>query len=175
MSGNKHYIGAGLIAVGLLLLWVLDVPAYGSINTLRQAIKDRKIVVQERRDTLANVQKLTAEYDTRKEDIQRFSAVIPATKSTAELVSALEVIADRAGIQLLEMSPNEAAPDPGDTSSKLSIQLKVRGSYNGLFGFLDGIEKNIRLINIDSIEAAGDQTQAGILNLTVRGTAYFVK
>ena len=175
MNGNKHYIGASLIALGLLLVWVLDIPAYASIDTLRQAIKDRQAVVQERQNTLANLQKLAAEYDSRKDDIQRFSAVIPSNKSLAELVSALQSIAEQSGIELSEVNPSEAAPDAGDSSAKLNVQVKAKGSYNGLYGFLDGIEKNIRLINIDSIEAASDQTQAGVLNMTIRGTAYFVK
>lgn len=175
MTANKHYIGAGLIALALALAWVLDYSAYGGISSLRAAIAEREQVASDRQTTLDNVRRLERDYESRKDQVARFAAVIPDEKSAAELVSALEAIAARSGIQLTEIATSAITATTKDPYNALALSIKARGPYASLYGFLDGTEKNIRLIDLDSVEAASDEAQAGVLNVIIRGKVYFLK
>ncbi|MDP2647898.1 MAG: type 4a pilus biogenesis protein PilO [Candidatus Yanofskybacteria bacterium] len=171
----KNILGAVLLAGAMFLFWVLDFGTYQKISTLRGAITLRENSIQEYQTILANIDEMKREYDQRSSDIRKFSAIIPVNKGTAELVSALERIANQTGIQIAEISlgsPTQSIQLPYEI---LNVSITAQGGYGALVAFLDGIEKNIRLLDVDVTDAIARQDSSTVLDLKIQANAYFIK
>ena len=100
MSPNKNYIGAGLIAIAMVLFWTLALPFYNSISDLDAAIKERGDLLKSRNAIMANIKNLNKEYQKRLLEITKLSAIVPSKKSVAEVLSAVDDVSVKNGIQL---------------------------------------------------------------------------
>jgi Tfp pilus assembly protein PilO len=174
MNTNKAFMGAGLIAIAAFLFWMLDLGTYNHMSSLKAAIAERQKIFDERKAIVDNVAKLNKEYVERGGEIKQFSSVIPTKKEIAELVSAFEAISTRSGLNLTEITTSESNEVKAEYAS-LFIVMKARGGYAALTNFLDGVEKNIRLVDVDSIELAPTDNQVGVLDMTIKAFVYSTK
>lgn len=171
---TKQYLGMGLIAISLFLVWTLDAATYNKISAMREAISEREATIEERQKVLASIKNFQKEYESRSADIQRFAALLPPKKSTAELVSSLEAMAAQSGLTITNLSTS----DPTATDSpyqELGIVIDAQGSYSALTGFLQSAEKNLRIMDMQTIEVAADARQASVLNVKLLVKTYFLK
>ena len=108
-------------------------------------------------------------------DVQKFSSIVPAKKSTAELVSELEAIAAQTGMQLSDVSMQEqsATADKGGGYRVLALNIGLTGNYASLISFLNAVEQNIRLMDVASIDAAMGGA-GSLMRFTIRATVYFL-
>lgn len=154
MSYNlKQYIGASLIALASFGAWVFLAPQSSGISRLRAAVSERQNLLQARKDIVAKVASLNAEYKKKSSDIARLSAIVPVKKSVPEIVSATEHIATQSGIQLVGISVADDKSAADSNYKTLVIDMSLSGSYLSLISFLDAAERNLRLIDVISIEA----------------------
>ncbi len=173
MNPTKQYIGAGLIALGLFLVWMLAVPAYNKISAYQSAIHDRQATLDERSKIFQHIQDLNGQLRANVGDTRRFAAVIPTKKELAELISAIDRIALNAGIQVSEINVSENRQGK-ETYNSMSLSLKIVGQYANLLSFFDGIEKNIRLLDVLTTEISRD-VGSPTLSVKVIANAYFLK
>lgn len=176
MPISKNYTGATIIAFAMILFWAFVYPYYHRISELDTAIKDRQDLLDLRKATVANIKSINDEYQKRTLEVKKISSIIPAKKSIAEVVSTLEDISNKNGVELFSSSvtglKQEASKNPHGT---LSIDLALSGNYPSLVNFLKGLERSLRLVDIASIDAAleaGDKTS---LTFSVKGSAYYLK
>jgi|SRR3989344_1682114 len=175
---NKNYLGAGLIAIAVILFWVLVLPAYIRISDLDAAIRERNDLLTSRSAIVANIKKLNTEYQKRIPEITKLSAIVPAKKSIAEVLSAINDVSTKNGLQLFSSSitgqnASEAIAIPYNI---LSLEISLIGNYPALTNFLRALERNLRLMDIISIDAASISVEnASILNFNVKGNAYYLK
>ncbi|KKU93470.1 MAG: hypothetical protein UY24_C0022G0007 [Parcubacteria group bacterium GW2011_GWA1_48_11b] len=175
MSQTKNYIGASLIALAVFLAWVLVLPSYNKISVLREAIKERENLLSARNAIIANLKSLTAEYQKRAGDIAKLSSVIPNKKSVAELVSTMENIASRNGMQLTGGTISEQSAEAGKQYGMLLLDFNFSGNYLSLDGLLNNIEKNLRLLDVAFIDISPSSFGASsLLDFRVRINAYFL-
>ena len=59
---RKNYIGAGLIAIAMVLFWSLVLPFYSGISDLDAAIKEREDLLNSRNTIMTNIKNLSIEY-----------------------------------------------------------------------------------------------------------------
>ena len=175
---NKNYLGAGLIAIAVILFWVLVLRAYIRISDLDAAIRERNDLLTSRSAIVANIKKLNTEYQKRIPEITKLSAIVPAKKSIAEVLSAINDVSTKNGLQLFSSSitgqnASEAIAIPYNI---LSLEISLIGNYPALTNFLRALERNLRLMDIISIDAASISVEnASILNFNVKGNAYYLK
>src|SRR6266498_2000765 len=170
----KNLVGTILLTGAMFLFWVLDFHTYQKISVFRNAVDERESTVQEYETVLSSVAKMKKEYNQRLTDIRKFSAVIPVNKSSAELVSALENIAAQSGIQLGQITFNTSTPNQELPYKILAVTINARGGYLGLTTFLNALEKNIRLLDVDTAEASlPEAIQTSTLDIKIQANAYF--
>lgn len=174
---SKNYIGAGLIAIAIILFWAVALPFYNGVSDLDAAIKEREDLLNSRSVIIANIQELNREYQKRISEIAKLSAIVPSKKSVAEVLSAIHEISVQNGIELFssaiigqKVSATDASP-----YNLLSLEMGLNGSYLGLTNFLKAFEKNLRLVDIASIDAAAGFGNTSTLNFVVKGNAYYLK
>lgn len=171
---RKKLVGAVCLGVAGFLFWMLDVGAYNNLSALRNGITERKQAIEDRQAAIKNRNDLQQNYDRQRSEIQKFTAMIPATKSVPELLSAIDDIARKSGLEVGEIGLNEKAGGK-ETLAPLTVTLKANGNYDALTNFLDGLERNLRLVDVDAVEVSSDPTSPGVLGITIKANAYFLK
>lgn len=175
---NKNYIGAGLVAIALVLFWSLALPLYDEISDLDSAIKDREELLQSRDSIMANIQNLNKEYQKRISEIAKLSTIVPAKKSIAEVLSTINDVSVKNGVELFSSAiiGQKTSDTDANPHNLLSLEMGLNGSYPGLTNFLRSLEKNLRLVDISSIDATTAAVgNTSILNFVVKGNAYYLK
>ncbi len=174
---NKNYIGAGLIAIAIVLFWALALPLYDAVSDLSTAIQERNDLLASRNTIITNINNLNKEYQKRITEITKLSAIVPAKKSIAEVLSAIDNMATKNGIQLISSTIAGQKNSGTDNSpyNILSMDMSLVGSYPGLTNVLNAFERNLRIMDITSVDAAAVSGNNTSLNFTVKGNAYYLK
>lgn len=174
MNLSRNYIGALLIALAGILFWVLLLPAYDTVMAQREAVTERASILKDRADTIASIKTMTQEYITRATDIERFTSIVPAKKSVPEIVSSIQALSFENGLQLTTVTLSGGANKGTDPYLVQSIDLGLTGSYPAFKSFLMALEKNIRLIDVVSIDASPIAENSSIISFRIRGNAYYL-
>ncbi len=174
---NKNYIGAGLTAIAIILFWALALPFYNEISDLDVAIKEREDLLKSRNTIINNIKELDKEYQKRIPEIAKLSSIVPSKKSVAEVLSAIDDISKKNGIDLFSsaiigQSTSDVNANPYNL---LSLEINLNGNYPGLTNFLRAFERNLRLVDITSIDAVAGLGNTSVLNFVVKGNAYYLK
>lgn len=174
---NKNYIGASLIAVAGFFIWGWVLPGYNTITELKDLVKERQDLISSRSAIIANIATLTQEYQKRAADIKKLSAIAPNKKSVAEIVSTMENIASRNGMQLTGETISEQKGEEGSMYSSVLIDVSLSGSYASLVSLLQSLEKNLRLMDVVSIDVSPGTAPGSAtgLNFRIKMSAYFIK
>ncbi len=163
--------------MAMILFWALALPFYNRISDLDSAINDRNDLLQARNAVMDNIKNLNKEYQKRIPEIAKLSAIVPSKKSIAEVLSAVDDVSAKNGIELFSSAITSQKVSDTDTNpyNLLSLEIFLNGNYPGLTNFLGALESNLRLVDITSIDATVNQGNTSILNFVVRGNAYYLK
>ncbi|HEY4520503.1 MAG TPA: type 4a pilus biogenesis protein PilO [Candidatus Paceibacterota bacterium] len=172
--GSKNLTGAVLCALAGVLFWVFVMPSYSMIGQTQTAVSERQALLDDRTKTIASIEEIVKEYQKREQEVARLSSVVPAKKSAAEVVSAIQDIAGRTGLQLVSLGLADQKADQNIPYNTLNIDISLSGSYLSLVSFLETLEKNIRLMDVVSIDAT-QSAGGGNLGFRVRVNAYYLK
>jgi len=176
MSNIKNMIGATLIALGAFVFWGWLLPGYNSFSLLRSDIETKQVDVVKKKTIVDNLNGLITKYDSRADEIDRLSLLVPPSKNLSEIITAIESLSSTTGLQLSSVKLGAQKNTAGETSSVVSIELSMLGEYIPFTGFLDQLEKNIRLMDIISI-SIGQSTDAAfpdLLNIVLKINTYFL-
>ncbi|MBX4189998.1 type 4a pilus biogenesis protein PilO [Candidatus Parcubacteria bacterium] len=174
MNPSRNYIGAVLIAAAGIIFWVFAMPAYDDIKSLKAANEERATILQNRTAIIDNISKLTQQYQERASDIQKLSYVIPSSKSPAELVSAIQDIAVKNGLQLTSLVLADQKTDEQAAYSTQPVDMGLVGSYPAFKSFLESLEKNIRLLDVISLDANPTGDSISLIGFRIKANAYFL-
>ncbi len=165
------------MAAAIVMFWTLALPFYNGISDLDAAIKEREDLLESRNAIIINIRGLNKEYQKRIPEIAKLSAIVPSKKSVAEILSAITDISSKNGIELFSSAmTSQVSSDTGTNPYNiLSLELSVNGSYSGLTNFLKALEKNLRLVDIISIDASASTVNTSVLTFTIKGNAYYLK
>jgi len=175
MNPFRTYIGALLVAIAGIIFWVLLVPTYDNIMAQREAITERADILKNRGNIITNINALTQEYVNKSVDITRFAAIVPAQKSVPEIISSIQTLATQNGLQLTTITLSGGANKNTNSYQEQSIDLGLAGSYPAFKSFLMALEKNIRLIDIISLDASPTSDNSPIISFRIKGNAYYLK
>ena len=173
---RKNYIGAGLIAIAMVLFWSLVLPFYSGISDLDAAIKERR-PVEFKKHHHDQHQEFKHRISKRIPEIAKLSAIVPSKKSVAEVLSAVDSVSVKNGVQLFSSAIIGQKTSDADVTpyNLLSLEMGLSGSYPGLTNFLKSLERNLRLVDITPIDAATGLGNTSVLTFVVKGNAYYLK
>ena len=172
---TRSYVGASIIAAAGIIFWVFAMPLYDGVAAARSALADRKTLLDGRAAIMVNVTKLTKEYSEHADEIQRFADVVPPQKSTAELISAIQALATQNGLQLTALALGSSQTDTEALYQNQSLDIGLNGTYPAFKSFLTALEKNIRIIDLQSVDASPTGENSPIISFRIKGTAYYLK
>ncbi len=172
----KNIFGAFMMAVALFFMWPAVIGSWQEMTALRSALAERQQLSEQRTEILAKAAKAQVSYQALLASAtgRNFGALVPVKKDTAELVSAIQDIASDAGVQVSQVKLSEDTAIESAPYRTLTLAVDISGSYTGLRVFLSGLERYVRILNVNEIKISLDQ-QTGQLKYTVTADAYFLK
>ena len=175
MNQTRTYIGAALIGLAGILFWLLAMPLYDNVSAEHDALSQRSGIIQNRAAIIANISALTKQYTARAADIDRFTSIVPVTKSAPELISSLQALASQNGLQLTTIALSGDVNQDNNPYQEQSIDLGMNGTYPAFKSFLIDLEKNVRVIDIISFDANPITDNANLIGFRIKGNAYYLK
>lgn len=160
-----------LIGVGVSVFFVFADPLYNDVLSLRarvasydEALNNSKMLENER-------DKLTAKYNSiNPENLTKLQKFLPENIDNIRLILEIEKIASPYGMSLKDIKYNTTAVDVSNTTGGVSqggmviaknsskdygiwdLEFSTSSSYNNFLNFTKDLEKNLRIVDISSIE-----------------------
>lgn len=157
----KNLMAAVLIAVSGYLAWTQVLPAYYIISYLRERIEEKSNILTSRVEIIEQIKKLRQESEAKYSELQRLALVVPEKRDFPEIITAVENIYSRSGFILEELVIGDVK-EPGQLG-KISLKTGASGTYNQFFNFLNYLEKNIRLLDINKLEVGLPRETGGVI------------
>ena len=126
---------------------------------------------------------LAASRDTINADsLARLKELLPDSVDNVALILDLNALAARSGLALSSIDVAQQSSSGGTTAlptdngspvGSVDLSLAASGSYPALRQFLDGIEKSLRLLDVENLSITG--TDTGVYNYTMRIRLYWLR
>ncbi len=175
MNHSRTYIGAGLIAVAGILFWMFAMPQYDAVAANRVALQERTEILSDRSALITKIEGFAKKYAENAPAIERYSSIVPARKSVPELVSSVQTLANANGLQLTTMALTADSKQSKDPYESQSVDMALTGGYPAFKSFLSALERNIRIIDISSVDANPTSENSPVIGFRIKGSAYYLK
>ena len=103
-----------------------------------------------------------------------FTQLVPINKSTPELISAIQDMANIAGVQMLEVQINTSDDTKNTSYGTISLELNLVGKYSSLRTFLQSLEQYVRVLNVKSLDVTTDKKNPGQFEFAISADTYFI-
>lgn len=160
---NKNFlinlvIFAGLFLVGWLVLW----PTWSGVSEVRSEISTKQGTVDLEKQVVEKLNSINQVLDTQKSNVERLEQAIPTAELRPEILSIMENMANQNGLSMSSVSidtpPEDMSAARGGRAAatatslkKVSVGVKVTGTYGSFKSWLSAIEKNLRITDITKI------------------------
>jgi Tfp pilus assembly protein PilO len=159
-----HWTGLGILATalcGFALALLIDHGSNPSTRRQSSTLKRSQIAALE--GTLDPMRGLTAEMKATRDAIGVFySHRIPTGYS--QITSAVGIVASKSGVQVSQIQYSQGSP--GLDLTEISLEVGVRGSYQQIMQFINGVERDQLFFVIRALAFTGEQ--GGPVNLRIR-------
>ena len=148
-----------MIFGALVLLINFVRPAYDEAQLLKGEFEAKKIALENQRRVLSQVNELKAKYQGDTELEQVIGLSLPAEKEESELVHMVHRLAELNNIAVQSVAVNAGAITATKEGKEVSIRpvgtiqlsLRFSGTYEGLKSFLQNLETNVRIMDVQTI------------------------
>jgi hypothetical protein len=149
--------------------WIANNPPGGSAEDLKQQLGILEAQVTAKRALLASTRQHVAAVEQGRSEGDKFLNEYFLARRTAysTLLSELVGAADRAQIKPKEHAYATEPIEGSDTLSMMSISANYEGTYANLMRFVHEIDRSPRLLIIEALNAAPQQT-GGTLNISMK-------
>lgn len=169
---------AALSAIVMVVKFLI-MPVFEDVSSRRTVREEKKEIIIE----LENLKKKTAQwrvdFSKAEESIVKMNLALPDEEDFPNLIVALENLAGSSGVILGSIDFGSAirgrssAVKSDEVNALTSdLTMQVRGTYEAFKLFLDKIESNVRVIDIQSINFSSDSAKAGIFDFTILAKVY---
>ncbi len=176
----RYFITLILIGVSAGIFFLFIDPIYQETKTLKKQIttlnetftNSKKI--QEVRDTLFKKFNAISE-----EDRTRLEKILPKNVDNVKLILELDRIASERGLDIKKIDVRDTSGEEGGLGptgrgyGTLEIGLTLTGSYTAFRGFLEDLERGLRLVDVTSLNFRAAGFDFDQYNLTIR--TYWLK
>lgn len=189
----RFLFSISFIVLSVIVYFIFSKPLYNEVSTLKSDISvykealDNSRNLQEIRDNL-----LLSYRSINTEDLNKISHLLPDTVSSIELVLEIEKIASANGIFIKDVKFNEGEKEVSNNNDNVvnetvfnslpygefDIDFTAEGDYFSFTNFLEGIEKNLRIVDVYAISfdsKVDPKENNNILSYKVKVKTYWLK
>lgn len=171
------------ISLGIIIIVVLAVvlainPLWNQISSLNKELAAKRAQVKAEEQYLSDLKQLEKNYNEAKEQAKLAASALPSETKIAELLVQLENTAAEQGLTIESINPatqqqaSASAVKAVPSLQEIPLATVVSGtSFPNVNKYMEGIEKNLRLIDISGIALKYDPAKGVILTLNIK--SYF--
>lgn len=167
-------VKAGIIA-GIILL-----STGGTYFLLVSDIEDKLIAIKadqatsegvlaEKQAIADNLNEKRRELDALEQDFQKALIALPEKKDMEELLSQLNVVGKKAGLEINKVTPGAETAE--DFKARIPISMSVSGNYQEIAMFLQEVARLERIVNVSDLKLASPVVKADKVTLKADFTA----
>ena len=168
----------GLFVAALVVYSALLIPQYKEIQELRgQTISLANFLEQEEAAVTA-ISKLLKENEI--SELQtKVGTLLPTEEETASIVNQFQGIAVSNNVLMKSLSLNPLAPTNREENSitrptgVVRVNVSILGSYADLKKYLDGIETNVRVMDVQSLQIVNAGKNSGPYEFDLEVDTYY--
>ena len=173
---NYSIIIFSLISLSFFGIFAIN-PTLSTIAKLKKELSDTKFVDEQLSKKIANLSSLQEKYNIVEKDIPIVLAAIPKNPQVPLLMGQIQAVSRQTGVEIINLQSFEVDV-PGSHNdqkkySSFSFSTSVRGNYENLTNFISTLSSMERVISLDTLSINRKGNQPGILELSIKGTAYF--
>lgn len=168
---SQNLLGSVLIAAALFVFFAFVLPAYDQIKATQTGIDERQVSLVELQNAMQRVKQLDSQLEGRVEEVEKLGGVIADEKRSDEVLSSVDAIANQNGMQILKFSMAETGRQEG--FSVAGVDLILRGSYLSFRNFIEGLENNLRLFDVQNLSISAPD-EGGFLNINIKFNLYYL-
>jgi len=150
---TNRLLSSIIIASSILIFFLLILPIFDQTRMLKGAIEQRSMILDELQEVSNRVAELTSEVERNENSIVKLDQLLPKRKEVSEILVTIESIVSSSGLLLSELNLSEPT---GQGGGKINVNIKLSGNFNSLMTLLDLLEKNLRLIEISTMDIAAE-------------------
>lgn len=167
----KNIISIIVIIISIATFVLVVQPQYIEIQEMRKTevelerVLDNARRLQSLRDDLLEKRQSIANTD-----IRRLEKLIPESADNVKLILEFEQISNRNNLEIQAASAVKDESETGDQQTfdvetndygVITLDFTLQGSYNDFIGFLEDIEKNLRITDIRSLSISPSEESTG--------------
>jgi len=182
------------LILAAVLIFVFIEPLWDSVKNLKIEIVEQEEEVKDIEALLTKVGELEQRYQEVGGDIEKLSLALPKERDLPYLITQFESLASNNGLLLESIGFNDPSKNTTKRGEKieedlegltalfpyLSFDIKLNGSYQGLRGYLESLENNIRSIDVVAINFSSEQqkeesagSSSGIFKFNLKLVVYY--
>lgn len=145
----------GTIAV---VIWLV-LPQYRALGAAREERGEVERALDEKRRLIAKIRNLETQYRQLTDAVRKVTSIVPPTPDIPYLLVEIPDMAVQAGMQLEDISFSaqehqaaEARVPQGLSYRTMDVNMRIAGSYEALGIFLESLEKELRIMDIRSLQ-----------------------
>lgn len=165
-----------LISLSFFGIFAIN-PTLSTIAKLRKELSDTKFVDEQLVKKIANLSSLAEKYNIVEKDIPIVLEAVPKNPQVPLLMAQIQAVAKESGVEIINLQSFEVDV-PGSSNnqkkySAFSFSTGVQGNYENLTNFISTLSSMKRVISLDTLSINRKDNQPGILELDIKGMAYF--
>lgn len=168
------------LAASAALIVLLALPLYDRIVALRANIAEKEKIVTELTYLIQKIDQWRNQINERGASIEKLNLALPSEKAIPDFIVSLRSLAGSAGMILTDITiqtdKKVSVSSVKNNIGTVDAALEINGTYPAFKTLLSGLEKNVRVADIQSInfESAPD-SGASVLNFTINLKIYYNK
>ncbi len=169
MGSSKDLIGALLVGIGIFATWAFTIPGYQAASTVSAVISEKEVELSKKQEILERISGLKREYEDRAQEIEKLSQVVPTKKSIQEIVAMVESAGSVNGLNIVSVAATGGVSTNTNVPyDRVNFEVEFSGSYPSFYGFLDTIEKNLRLLDVVSFDISPPSGEGVAASLAIK-------
>lgn len=154
------YVVSGAILISILIAFFIGRPLYNGIQSTGQELKIKDETLRRLEEKLTALKKLESIKTELEEKNEKVIAALPDDKGIARLFYQFEAIAAESGVMInsvSEVTNISSAAKEGENREIIPVNYRVTATtdnYANLKTALDGFEKSLRILSIDSVKVS---------------------
>jgi Tfp pilus assembly protein PilO len=187
----KNLITIVIILAFVVVVVFLDIPIVQGVLNSRKDIVSNQNLLSERENFIKTIESLIDKYKNNEEVLKNLDNILPGDSDVPDLLVQIEAMANAGGMVVKDVNitvvddkeaSKAAAARTGAVAQEkapsnyktISIDLTATGDYSALKKFLQAIEENMRLIDVDSISFSGKtQGSSSLFDFNITLMTYY--
>ena len=160
---------ACVIVIGGVGYFVIN-PGISGLKDASVKLDAKAKEVTELNDKITTLKSLQSQFTQASDTVEKLQLAIPSTDQMPEIMVQIETMASESGLRVNSIQPAKETTAGNVAESKASVPVTVslQGDYPGLYTFLTKMEKDIRPMNVKSINiATATKEETSVVNFTL--------